>query len=279
MAKTADKKAFLDKVSREVPEYAEVLALFRELYAVIDGREGETGIAFALSGRSAAERVRLGLPLLSAESLSVDREKALGFIGRVIDVMVRVGKDADEGLERLRAALGDGTLDLLLLLRACMDRDRKTVMAAATAVRIEPALLAFALETPLRTALEQEAQGLAPALVEGWQGDSCPVCGSPPAMAELVGEEGRFLSCSACFHRWPYKLLGCPACGNEEPDQLTYFTADDGPVRVDLCLACARYMKTRDSRKGNADVPLEAEHLATVHLDLAAAREGYGRGV
>lgn len=279
MAKTAEKKAYLDKVSREVPEYAEVLALFRELYAAIDGREGETGISFALPDNLSVERVRQGIPLLSVESLSVDREKAAAFIGIVIDVMLRVGNDADESLERLRAALANGTVDLTALLRACLARERKAVMEAAVAVQIQPPLLEFALETPLRTALQQAAEALDPALTEGWEERFCPVCGSRPGMGELTGEEGRhYLSCSACSHRWPSARHACPFCGNEEPDKLTYFTADDGPDRVDVCLACTRYIKTRDSRKGNAGVPLEAENLATIHLDLAAAREGYERG-
>jgi formate dehydrogenase maturation protein FdhE len=31
-------------------------------------------------------------------------------------------------------------------------------------------------------------------------------------------------------------------------------------------------------RLGNADVPLEAEDLATLHLDLLAGKEGFERG-
>ena len=98
-------------------------------------------------------------------------------------------------------------------------------------------------------------------------------------MDELSGEEGRrFLSCSGCFFKWPYKRLKCPYCGNEDPESLSYFTAGDGPTRVGVCRKCSRYIKTRDSRKGNADVPLEVEDLATLHLDLLAAKEGFERG-
>jgi FdhE protein len=72
--------------------------------------------------------------------------------------------------------------------------------------------------------------------------------------------------------------LKCPFCGNEEVDKLAYFVAGDGPTRVDSCKACSRYIKTRDSRKGNADVPLDVEDLLTMHLDLLATREGLERG-
>jgi hypothetical protein len=41
---------------------------------------------------------------------------------------------------------------------------------------------------------------------------------------------------------------------------------------------CSRHIKTRDARIGNASVPMEAEDLATLHLDLLAGREGFERG-
>jgi len=53
---------------------------------------------------------------------------------------------------------------------------------------------------------------------------------------------------------------------------------DEGATRVDTCQACSRYIKTRDSRKGGVDVPLEVEDLLTIHLDLLASREGFERG-
>jgi FdhE protein len=59
---------------------------------------------------------------------------------------------------------------------------------------------------------------------------------------------------------------------------LSYFMVADGGTRVDTCKACSRYIKTRDSRKGNNEVPLDVEDLLTIHLDLLAAREGFERG-
>lgn len=59
----------------------------------------------------------------------------------------------------------------------------------------------------------------------------------------------------------------CPVCGSRA-----------GMDEVGVCRKCSRYIKTRDSRKGNADVPLEAEDLATIHLDLLAGKEGFERG-
>jgi len=280
MTRTAAKKAFLDDVCRETPEYADLLILFRELYVTVAGREGETGISFSRTSHlTAEERMRFGFPFLAPEAMTVDPARATRFLDSVIEVMTTVGRDGKGELSLLRQALYGGGLDLPRLFRGCLAREREAILEASAVCRVSPPLLEFVLETALRTALEEFAESVEPALVEGWKEGFCPVCGSRPGMAELAGEDGRrFLSCSACSFTWPFTRIKCPYCGSEEAEKLSYFEAGDGPVRVDVCRSCSRYIKTRDSRKGHAGVPLDAEDLATMHLDLLATREGFERG-
>lgn len=279
MANISEKIVFLEKVSREVPEYAEVLVLFREIYALVNGREGETGISFTPPTEGIRELVREGFPLITADEMAVDAGSAASFLAGVVDVMARVGREGDVPLGRLRAALTDGALDPAPLFAACLRRERGALEGCAAGLDIPAPLLEFVIEAALKTALERFADSLEPALFEGWGEGYCPVCGSRPGMAELAGEEGkRFLCCSACSHNWPFTRIKCASCGCEEPEKLSYFEAGEGPVRVDVCRTCSRYIKTRDSRKGHAGVPLDAEDLATIHLDLLASREGFERG-
>ncbi len=278
-ARTAEKLAAIERLSRERPEYRGILAVFRELYGFVAGREGATGIAFAVPAASRAERAAAGLPLLDAGAVRVDGGAAAGFLGGVVAVMARVGTDGRDELAALDRALARGMLDLPALFVACLSRDRGAVAAAAAAVSVPPPLLEFVLEVPLKTALEGFAASLDPAAFEGWTEGYCPVCGGRAGMDELAGEEGRrYLSCSGCFFKWPYKRIKCPYCGCEDPAALSYFAAGEGAMRVGVCRACSRYIKTRDSRAGNADVPLEVEDLATLHLDLMASKEGFERG-
>jgi hypothetical protein len=66
MPQTARKREHLDRTVREKPEYREILSPFQELFAYIDGREGETGISFSLPVTHSAETIDGGLPLTSA---------------------------------------------------------------------------------------------------------------------------------------------------------------------------------------------------------------------
>jgi FdhE protein len=279
MSRTADKIAHLRKTALEHPEYIGVLLPFEEIFAYVVGKEDGTGILFAVPEGNGAERVEGGLPLLSPEALSVDRDAATAFLSGLLDVLRRVGREGHADLDRIGQGLSAGSLDLASLYVACLGRKRDVVDRAAVALSVQAPLLAFLLEIPLKTALERVSSSLAPERFDGWQEGYCPVCGSRAGMAELSGDEGkRRLSCSACFFRWPYPRIQCPYCGNADPETLSYFTAGDGPTRVGVCRKCSRYLKTRDARLGNADVPLEVEDLATLHLDLLAGKEGFERG-
>jgi len=279
MSRAADKIAHLQKTAFEHPEYLDVLLPFEEIFAYVDGKEDGTGIRFALPEGNEAERVRGGLPLLSHEALSVDRDAATSFLSGLLGVLRRVGREGHADLDRIAVGLSSGSLDLASLYVACLARKRDVVERAAAALSVQAPLLTLVLEIPLKTALERVSSSISPDRFEEWKEGYCPVCGSRAGMAELSADEGkRRLSCSACFFRWPYPRIRCPYCGNTDPETLSYFTAGDGPTRVGLCRKCSRYLKTRDARLGNADVPLEAEDLATLHLDLLAGKEGFERG-
>ncbi|NJD62651.1 MAG: formate dehydrogenase accessory protein FdhE [Deltaproteobacteria bacterium] len=281
MPQTGRKLEHLRRTAYEHPEYRDILSLFVSLFAHIEGKERSTGISFPLPGPQGRERVGAGLPLLAPESLTVDREKAASFLSGILNVMRESSRDpaAIEELNRIGGALRENALDLDRLFGACLLRERKALEETSAAISVRPPLLTFVLEIPVKTALSLAAESVIPEDVAEWNRGECPVCGSRAGMEELAGEEGnRYLCCSACFFRWPFRRLKCPYCGNEDPETLSYFIAGDGPTRVSVCGKCSRYIKTRDSRKGNADVPLEAEDLATLHLDLLAAKEGFERG-
>lgn len=278
-ARTARKLAGLERLAGERPEYREILSVFREIYGFVAGKEDATGISFAVPAAARAERVAAGLPLVAPEGVRVDVENASAFLAGLLAVMRRVGTEGREDLDALGRALAEGALDLPAVFAACLTRERGVLSDAAAAISVSPPLLEFVLEVPLKTALEGVAASLDPNEFEGWAEGHCPVCGGRAGMDELAGEEGkRYLSCSGCFFKWPYKRIKCPYCGSEDPASLSYFTAGEGPTRVGVCRACSRYIKTRDSRAGSADVPLEVEDLATLHLDLMAAKEGFERG-
>jgi FdhE protein len=104
---------------------------------------------------------------------------------------------------------------------------------------------------------------------EEWRRGYCPVCGAPPAMAEVCGAEPRRLACGCCRTLWEYQRIGCPFCGNEEQDRLPIFTIEQEPLfRLDSCGECHGYLKTY---LGADELALHLSDWSTVHLDVVAA--------
>jgi len=254
MPDTESKIAALRQAAASSPEYADIAPLFVAVYDYIRNREDQTGIRIDISAVNSCERTGNGFPLITAAELSVEREILNVFLLGAIRVLQQQGREGEQELERITAALSSGEIDPQEMLPAILERRRGPLDEASARLGVPAPLLEYILEIPLKTALEQCAAKILVGAFPDWQESVCPVCGARPGMAELAGDEGRRqLCCSACFYSWQFKRLKCPSCGCED-------------------------IKTRDLRKGGGEVPLEVEDLLTIHLDLLASREGFERG-
>jgi FdhE protein len=106
----------------------------------------------------------------------------------------------------------------------------------------------------------------------------CPLCGCKPQVGVLrpEGDGGkRSLICSLCGMEWDYARIGCAACGDEDPQKLALYVANEfSYVRVEACEICHRYIKTVDLTKNGHAVPV-VDDLAIIPLDLWAIEHGY----
>ncbi len=279
MPSTEKKISALQQAALTSPDYADIVPLFIGVYDYLLGLENQTGITIAPSCADPKERIEKSFPLLIFSDLKVNQERSVAFLLGLIDVLSQKGQENAEYLQQIAIALKSGSIDPEAIYGAILERRRTPINDISDLLAVPAPLVEYIFEIPLKTALESFSTGYDANSFAGWQENFCPICGSRAGMAELSGEEGRrALSCSACSFRWPFKRMACAYCGCDDPEKLSYFTAGDGATRVDTCKACSRYIKTRDSRKGDSDVPLEVEDLLTIHLDLLASREGFERG-
>jgi FdhE protein len=111
-----------------------------------------------------------------------------------------------------------------------------------------------------------------------WLRSYCPTCGSPPAMAQLVGSDPgrrRFLSCGGCATRWRYQRTKCPFCESQEDHRISIVTVEgEGGLRIDYCESCRGYLKTYNG-EGNEAVMLV--DWTSIHLDVIARDRGLKR--
>jgi FdhE protein len=112
----------------------------------------------------------------------------------------------------------------------------------------------------------------------GGEKAACPFCGERPQVGVLRGEgDGakRSLICSLCSTEWDFRRLLCPSCGEEAPEKLPVYLAEEIPyIRVEACDTCHTYIKAVDLSKNGLAVPL-VDELATVSLSLWAQEHEY----
>ena len=87
----------------------------------------------------------------------------------------------------------------------------------------------------------------------------------------------RMLHCALCAFVWQVGRIRCPACGEEDPEKLPFFTAPQHiGVRIEACESCKAYVKSIDLSLDARRVP-EIDDLMSLSMDLWSTEHGYVR--
>ncbi len=184
-------------------------------------------------------------------------------------------------LSKLRSAVDEEPAVLQeMMTRAAFEPDQECLGSLAGRLEVPAGLVLLVgrvLAAPFVTgAAARIEQPEAAAMVsDGY----CPVCDSPPGLAQLRADDGkRVLHCSLCGHAWEFPRLACPFCGSGDQAVLGKLMVEGEETRwIEACRHCKQYLKTVDQRRlgqGQEVIPL-AEEVAGLYLDLLAEKEGY----
>jgi FdhE protein len=275
-ARGAELLLHLREARDERPDLARTLDLHLALAAA---RAEATPPVSADWPEQARVRLQRGEQALCIDELELDWEAVAGLARTVCQIAARYEPALSPALARLAARFG-GTIvssEDVRALAALYLAERGT--GGITEPGPDAALFRFVMNRALHPFLQAYAAALAPLLhTLSWSRGDCPVCGGDPDFAALEeGAGARRLLCARCDAEWAYRRLGCPFCGNEDPDSLGYFPVDGGAYRLYVCERCKGYLKAVDLREKWRTRPLAVERILTVGLDLAAAGRGYGR--
>jgi FdhE protein len=106
---------------------------------------------------------------------------------------------------------------------------------------------------------------------------TCPMCGSPPVAAVILGTERlRYLVCSLCATEWHHTRAQCFLCHSAEATSYYSVEGASKGVGAEACDSCKAYLKVFDQQ----DVPFAeavADDAATLVLDLLLGERGYRR--
>ncbi len=214
-------------------------------------------------------RLQAGSPLLAGASVPVDDKVAARLLREICRIVATPQAAWLLDADRQRPVAFQAMADALLA-------GKNETLAEARGV--PQAFFAFVVLAALRPSFRRHMESLQ-SLTEDvpWHRPICPLCGSVPSLAELRGEPGRrYLRCALCEGAWRVPRLRCPFCATTDHTRLRYLRIEEDPgMRLDLCDACGRYLKTRLAPGGEAEPDPFGRDLATIHLDALAWERGY----
>ncbi|MFN3476054.1 MAG: formate dehydrogenase accessory protein FdhE [Candidatus Methylomirabilales bacterium] len=269
--------SYLQALRERRTPLAELLDFYEKvLYEVY--RSGASPQTSALVGPHLEGRNRKGQTVVERSAFVIDLPKAEALFWRLAEVIKARGGEVGERIGLIEEAVKYGSLALARLLQGAVVEEGY-VGGIAEEHNLDPELLAFLVSLSIRPSVEACAKALISfADLNAWYKRVCPLCGSPPKMAELKGEQWtsfRWLYCAFCGMSWPSRRLGCPFCGNQDHQQLNLLYAEeDRRCRIETCGACRRYIKVVDNKEFFGLIPF-LEDLATPHLDLLALERGF----
>jgi FdhE protein len=262
---SAEEKRAVEKAKGETPELAEVLDLFMKLSELpCDAiQPGGKNIEW--------DKLKEGFPAIDKRTLPEDIDPLMARFKKIVETLLTGNGDlasvVNSSFEREDSFRGllEGVLMGQYELPENLDHLRPVILFAAGETLI-PLIDGIKLSGSLEKRLND------------WGESYCPVCGAPPGISAIEGDENRlYLYCGRCSQSWNHPRLVCVHCGEQDQKKLQYFFArDDETHRVYVCDSCKHYIKTVDKREKPVVFP-RLEDLTTMGLDMVAKNEGYRR--
>ncbi len=280
--------ASLSQIKRIIASYQERWPLYREvlqLYENVVTQQWQFRPDLQIKTMETSEdllkqRWENGLPLLGKEAFCIDVEGGKNIFFALCNVCADATPKMAKEVPKIATLVKDKGVEVDGLL--AQHHDKEYLHNVALQCGVDTAVLNFLVEASVKPSIELHVARVMEGLsLEWWMRGNCPLCGSPPLIAKLHGEEGkRYLQCSFCTCQWRTVRIACPYCDNKEFATLSYLSSEDEDgYRADLCEKCKGYIKTLDARKLDYEPHLELEDIITTHWDLVAMQRGYRRPV
>ena len=273
----------IDAISKQRPSHKEVLEFAKGVIAEKLGSKQDVQLdSINIDEKLLEVKNKEGFPLVEKRDLKLDLRSATDLFKRLCEHL-RGNKRVSKDIDRINQALESNELDLEEVFEKAVSEDREYMVRTSERLGLQSDTLFFLAENALQPVFEAYADKLKIYVnQEKWWRGYCPICGSKPVMAELIGtERKKFLICSCCGYEWRFMRTKCPFCENADQAKLKYFfTEDEGRAcRVETCQKCKKYIKTVDTAQLDEGLIPSVEDIGTLYLDVLAKKEGYTREV
>ncbi|MCG8549254.1 MAG: formate dehydrogenase accessory protein FdhE [Desulfobacterales bacterium] len=199
----------------------------------------------------------------------------------ILPSMAEAFPDIRLEIEAIERNIADDSLDAADCVLAFMKNDTRNINTFAALSGTTPDIFRFAQAQVAEPFKEIQARAFAP-LIEAhqWPHGHCPMCGSLPSVAGIIGEgEQCWLQCAVCAHEWRFRSRTCPRCENNNQNLFEFVFDQESPAkdaeRVTICKLCNTYLLTIDLSGHSDPVNMDVAAMGMTGLDIQAREKGY----
>ena len=210
-------------------------------------------------------------PIISLlDSGIFDQENVLSVAKKVIDRLIRKGSGINNELEGLLKALEESCFDIHTTVDAIFQEDASWFLRLSERYKIEPSLLLYLFDTPLRPFFEELARMTEKKVIKTWWEPFCPICGRSSTVARMR-QRKRYMVCTYCGVQYLVDLFLCVNCNNKDPTTMAFISFEASPgYELNYCEKCKHYIKVLYEDQLEGKIPQGLEEILTRGLDIVA---------
>lgn len=267
----------IEYTAQRHPEYFDMLLFHKSILKILSttGTSQTNAMKEALSDESLdtllQNVVSSKKPMINfLDARIFDSDSVLSVAKKVIERLIQRGSGTNIELEGLVRALEQGDVDIQKVVDAILREDASLFLHLSKIYKIEPSLLLFIFDTPLRPFFEELARRVEKDIKETWWEPFCPVCGRRSTVARMR-QRKRYMVCTYCGVQYLVDLFLCVNCNNKEPTSMGFISFETHPeYELNYCEKCKHYIKVLYEDRLEEKIPQGIEDLLTRGLDIIA---------
>lgn len=267
----------IEQATERHPEYLDLLLFHKSILEIL--LTTETSQTIAMKEVLSDERLNTLLqkvtsskrPIISfLDARIFDPDSVLSVAKKVIERLIHRGLGTNIELEGLLRALKQGDIDIQKAVDAIIREDSSWFLHLSERYKIEPSLILFIFDTPLRPFFEELARRAEKEIIETWWEPFCPICGRRSTVARMR-QRKRYMVCTYCGVQYLVDLFLCVNCNNKEPTTMGFISFEASPgYELNYCEKCKHYIKVLYEDRPEGKIPQGLEDLLTRGLDIIA---------
>jgi formate dehydrogenase maturation protein FdhE len=280
MTKPSIREQIIDVESAQniFPEYSNILDIHHKTLLILLSlnESKQKGVKITLNKNDIEKKLEKTIesrkPIIdSLTNEDFNSDDILDAVKKIVNLLIDESAEGGE-LGYLNEDIENGELVISEAINSVLKADAHWFNIQSKKYGVEPALLLFIFDSPLKPFFEYIARNVEEKIKETWLEPYCPVCGRQPIIAKKRKMK-HYMVCVYCGIEYLFDMFRCINCGNNDPTSMGFIKVrEHDNYELNYCEICNHYIKVLE--EGSiSKISSGLEDLLTRELDNIATAD------